>query len=41
MTADLQRISFDNAVSALRITTTLKASESAPELVNWCSGRTS
>lgn len=38
MTGDFQRISFDNAVSALRATNTLKASESAPELVNWCSG---
>jgi hypothetical protein len=38
VTADFQRISFDNAVSALRATHTLKASESAPELVNWCSG---
>jgi hypothetical protein len=34
MTADFQRISFDNAVSALAATTALKASESAPELVN-------
>ena len=38
MTGDFQRISFDNAVSALRATNTLKASKSAPELVNWCSG---
>ena len=38
MTADFQRISFDNAVSALRATNTLKARESAPKLVNWCSG---
>jgi hypothetical protein len=38
VTADFQSISFDNAVSALRTTNTLKASESALELVNWCSG---
>lgn len=38
MTADFQRISFEDAVSALRATSTLRASESAPELVNWCSG---
>ena len=38
MTADFRSISFDNAVSALAATNALKASESAPELVNWCSG---
>ena len=38
MTADLQRISFDGAISALRATKTLQASESAPELANWCNG---
>jgi len=38
VTADFQKISFDDAVSALRATNTLKASESALELVNWCSG---
>jgi hypothetical protein len=38
MTADLHRISFDNAVSALRLTATLNASESASGPVNWCSG---
>ena len=38
VTADFQSISFDNAVSALRATHTLKTSQSAPELVNWCSG---
>ena len=38
MTADLQRISFDGAISALQATKTLQASESAPELANWCSG---
>lgn len=38
MTADFQSISLNNAVSALRATNTLKASDSALELVNWCSG---
>ena len=38
MTADFQSISFNNAVSALRATSTLKASESALELADWCSG---
>ena len=37
MTADLQSISLPNAVFALRATNTLKASDSALELVNWCS----
>ena len=40
VTADFQRIFFDNAVAALRATNTLKSSEPAPELVNWCSGAT-
>ena len=38
MTADFQSISLDNAVSALQATNTLKTSDSALELVNWCSG---
>ena len=38
MTADFQSISLDNAVSALQATNTLKANDSALELVNWCSG---
>ena len=38
MTADLQSISLPDAVFALRATNTLKASDSALELVNWCSG---
>lgn len=37
MTADFQRLSFDDAVSALQATSTLEAGRSAPELVNWCS----
>ncbi len=37
MTADFQRLSFDDAVSALQATSSLDAGRSAPELVNWCS----
>jgi hypothetical protein len=38
MTIELQRISFDTLVSVLRATCTVKAGDSAPELMNWCSG---